>query len=87
MTVLPPEAADPLWQPAQEFVAGEDTLVDVYDGRANATGACICDPRKTRTERTPTNNKNNAGRYRLTFAPSPKFLTGWFAETESVTDT
>lgn len=35
----PPEIAEPLWQPAQVFVAGEVTLLDVKEGSAKATGA------------------------------------------------
>ena len=35
----PPDRADPLWQPAQVLVAGEDTLLEVKEGSAKATGA------------------------------------------------
>ena len=51
------------------LTCGEDTLLDVNEGSANATGTCACAPRKTSTVRTAKNNKNNAGRYRLTELP------------------
>jgi hypothetical protein len=44
IVTLPPAAAEPLWQPAQVFVAGVARLLDANVGRAEATGSDNCEP-------------------------------------------